>query len=87
MERIKLYLRNERVTEFIRFCIVGLGNTAINYSIYTVLLLIMEIYYLVAGSIGFMAGAFTGFIFNRLWTFKSYVAIGSGSGKYFIIQF
>ena len=50
------------------------------------LLIALNLVYFVAGAIGFLSGAVSGFILNRLWTFKSNVPIAAGFLRYFIIQ-
>jgi len=72
--------------EFRKFVLVGIINTSINYGIFVLLLLKLNFFYFVAGAIGFLSGAFSGFFLNRLWTFKSDVPIVFGLYKYFIVQ-
>jgi len=72
--------------EFGKFVIVGILNTAINYGVFVLLLIALNLVYFVAGAIGFLSGAVSGFILNRLWTFKSNVPIAAGFLRYFIIQ-
>jgi putative flippase GtrA len=55
--------------EFIRFCVVGLCNTAVNYSIY-LYLLYHHVNYLLAGVVGYLVAATVGFLLNRRWTFR-----------------
>ena len=72
--------------EFGKFVIVGILNTTINYGVFVLLFLALSLVYFVAGAIGFLSGAVSGFFLNRLWTFKSNVPIAAGFLKYFIIQ-
>ena len=72
--------------EFGKFVIVGVLNTTINYGIFVLLFLALNLVYYAAGAIGFLSGAVSGFFLNRLWTFKSKVPIAEGFIKYFIIQ-
>ncbi len=65
---------SKNLREFIRFCIVGVGNTSVNYLVYTFLLMIIHIHYLIAGVIGYLSGAVFGFIVNRKWTFKAKIS-------------
>ena len=65
---------------------VGIINTVINYGVYILLFIAYKVIYFVAGAIGFLSGAVSGFFLNRLWTFKSNVPIAAGFLKYFIIQ-
>ena len=57
-----------------RFCTVGVCNTLINYVIFVGLLMQWKMNYLIAGAIGFFAGACFGFFVNRAWTFKQAVS-------------
>ena len=68
-----------------RFLVVGLGNTALSFIVYR-LLLAVGTWYLLAAPLAFAVGAVNGFIFNRLWTFAArdsmraralYVAVAS----------
>lgn len=87
---IKRALENIQIkkisSEFLKFAIVGILNTLINYGIFIFLLSILGVIYYVSGAIGFIAGAITGFILNRYWTFGSSVPIMIGSIKYFVVQ-
>jgi len=72
--------------EFGKFIIVGILNTTINYGVFVLLFLALNLVYFVAGAVGFLSGAVSGYFLNRVWTFKSKVPIGSGFLKYIIIQ-
>jgi putative flippase GtrA len=54
--------------EFIRFCLVGLSNTALTLGTYAVLLE-SGVWYLAASVIGVAVGMVNGYTWNRLWTF------------------
>ena len=56
--------------QFVRFCLVGALNTTINFGVYSILLHVAGLWYLLAGAIGFLSGAFSGFFLNRAWTFN-----------------
>tara|TARA_Y100000590_G_scaffold470720_1_gene668433 strand:- start:23047 stop:23475 length:429 start_codon:yes stop_codon:yes gene_type:complete len=72
--------------EISKFLIVGLLNTGINYFIFYSLLIGLNLIYYISGAIGFLSGAVTGFIFNRLWTFNSNIPVSTGLIKYLFIQ-
>ncbi len=57
--------------QFIRFCLVGLESTILTYLLFTILYYFFTTNYLLASAIGFLAGVFLGFIFNKLYTFES----------------
>jgi putative flippase GtrA len=56
--------------QFVRFLIVGVGNTAISFGVYR-LLFWAGTPYLVAAPVAFAAGAINGYVFNRRWTFSA----------------
>ena len=72
---------------FIRFCIVGILNTSVNYLVFLIFFRLLDIPYLLAGITGFLSGAVTGFFLNRSWTFQAnHLRIGSGLLRYFLVQ-
>jgi len=79
-------IRNIIKLKFIRFLIVGVFNTSINFSIFSLLLIYFKFVYFIAGAIGFFSGAISGFILNKFWTFKSSVSIKTGLLKYLLVQ-
>jgi putative flippase GtrA len=58
----------ESVRQFRRFLLVGVGNTAVSFVAYR-LLLALGTPYVLAAALGFSVGAVNGYVFNRLWTF------------------
>ena len=56
--------------QFVRFLLVGLGNTAISLVVYRSLLE-LGTPYVVAAPIAFACGATNGYICNRRWTFSA----------------
>ena len=68
----------EKIWQFIKFCIVGLSNTVISYSIYVVMLLLFqkgnllpEIDYLVAQYVAFLLSVLWSFYWNRKYVFDA----------------
>lgn len=61
---------NRAVTgsQFVRFIIVGVLSTIVNYAIYIALLWV-SIPYIVAMVAGFVAGTIAGFRINKVWTY------------------
>ena len=81
------FLRSESAGQFVRFCLVGLLNTAINYSLFLALYRLFGMPYAAAAVAGFLAGAFSGFFLNRRWTFRAHeVATGKGLLMYLAVQ-
>ena len=62
--------RNEPAPQLARFLVVGVGNTALSFAVYR-LLLSLALWYVVAAPVAFVAGALNGYIFNRRWTFAA----------------
>lgn len=52
-----------------KFLITGLISTFLNFSSYY-LILLLEINYLIAATIGYFIGVIVGFILNNFWSFK-----------------
>ncbi|MFL0269114.1 GtrA family protein [Candidatus Clostridium radicumherbarum] len=55
--------------QFIKFGIVGLGNTLITFIVYF-LLVKLQVYYVTANVIGYIAGIINSFFWNSSWVFK-----------------
>ena len=56
--------------QLLKFLIVGLFSTIINYCLFYFLLKIANINYLISSSCGFIAGVFGGFYLNKNWTYN-----------------
>lgn len=84
MNQISL-LSNEFLRQIQTFCIVGLFNAVINYSVFYIFLG-LNVDYRVAGILGFLAGGVIGFFLNRKFTFSSAVSAQKGVILYFIVQ-
>jgi len=57
------------LTQFIKFCIVGLSNTALSYIIYAVLVYV-GLYYIVASVTAFLLSVLNSFFWNNKYVFK-----------------
>lgn len=55
--------------QFVRFCIIGLLCTCLNYGVFYLLCEATNIHYIVASAIGFISGTVVGYFLNKLWTF------------------
>jgi putative flippase GtrA len=53
----------------VRFCLVGVTNTAVTLGAYSVALR-LAVPYLPAGVLAYVLGAANGFVLNRAWTFR-----------------
>ena len=67
-------MKNEAVKkvpkEFSKYLVVGLLNNAVNFIVFTIVVTLFPHAHVIAASIGFMAGGFTNYVFNKRWTFK-----------------
>jgi putative flippase GtrA len=61
------------LVQFVKFGIVGVSNTVLTFVVYTLLLKVFGVWYLLASAIGFAVGATNGFLLNRRWTFAEHV--------------
>lgn len=64
-----MQINKQKTIQFLRFCTVGLGNTAVDFTIFF-LLTSVGLPYLVAQVISFSAGIANSFLLNRKWTFR-----------------
>lgn len=63
-------LRYELLRQFVRYVLVGAGNTALSFLVYR-LLLVAGTPYVVAAPVAFVAGAVNGYWINRRWTYAA----------------
>lgn len=71
--------------QFIKFCLIGLECTILNYLVFIIFLYFFSIYYLISAGCGFFSGVLLGFIFNKKYTFNSNKKISIALPKYFLI--
>src|SRR5437870_1357317 len=74
------------LVQFAKFGIVGISNTLITFTLYTLLLKVFGVWYLAAAAIGFVAGAVNGFLLNRRWTFRGHVGDSLTPVRWAIVQ-
>ena len=58
------------IEKIIRFSIVGLISTIINYSLFFIIFSYLEAHYNLASSLGYIFGLFFGYLLNKYWTFN-----------------
>jgi putative flippase GtrA len=58
-----------QIIQFLRFCMVGLGNTTVDFTAFF-LLNLAGVPYLLAQVLSYSAGVINSFFFNRKWTFQ-----------------
>lgn len=71
-----------RAREFFGFVLAGGAATLVNYSVFLVLL-ILNVQYLVASGIGFLAGIGVSFTINRLYVFTNRTSSKASFVRYF----
>jgi putative flippase GtrA len=74
------------VVQFVKFGIVGVSNTLLNFAVYTLLLKVFGVWYLAASAIGFSLGAVNGFLLNRRWTFEGHVGDALTPVRWGVVQ-
>jgi putative flippase GtrA len=72
--------------QFMKFGTVGVSNTLLTFLIYTLLLKVFGVWYLLASAIGFAAGAVNGFLLNRRWTFRGHVGDARTPLRWAVVQ-
>ena len=69
-----------------KFGIVGVSNTLLTFAVYTLLLKVFGVWYLLASAIGFGVGAVNGFLLNRRWTFRGHVGDARTPLRWTVVQ-
>jgi len=72
--------------QFVKFGIVGVSNTLLTFAVYTLLLKVFGVWYLLASAIGFAVGAVNGFLLNRRWTFRGHVGDARTPLRWTVVQ-
>lgn len=72
-KKMKKYINKKNIIQFIKFAVVGVFNTAIDWVVFFLLNLTMffDIHESFAKAISFLFAAINSFILNSLWTFKT----------------
>lgn len=68
---LKGVLKREISKQFLRFCLVGLESTVLNYLLFVIFIYFFYVDYTISFIVGFVIGTLFGFIFNKLWSFES----------------
>src|SRR5271165_5263589 len=79
-------LRAPVLVQFLKFGIVGISNTLLTFIVYTLLLKVFGVQYLLAATIGFICGATNGFLLNRRWTFAGHVGDSLTPVRWAVVQ-
>jgi len=84
--RLSTHPRAHVLVQFVKFGIVGVSNTVLTLTVYTLLLKVLGVWYLAASAIGFLVGAVNGFLLNRRWTFREHVGDALTPVRWGIVQ-
>ena len=74
------------VGQFVKFGIVGVANTLLTLAVYTLLLEVLGLYYVVASGIGFTVATVNSFLLNRRWTFREHEGDALTPVRWFAVQ-
>jgi putative flippase GtrA len=83
--KIKNIFRKEISKQFLRFCLIGIEKTLLTYLVFIILYYFFSVYYLIAGGMGAIAGISLGFVFDKVYTFKSKINSMITLPRYFLI--
>ncbi|MFC1662931.1 GtrA family protein [Patescibacteria group bacterium] len=64
------FLGNVTVRQFIKFSMVGVSNTIIDFSLYLLLTRIFHIHFLIANALAFVIAVTWSYTANKMWTFR-----------------
>jgi len=62
--------RRDNWTQLMRFCAVGASGYVVNLGVYTLLVEVAGVHYLLAATISFLVAVTNNYTWNRLWTFR-----------------
>ena len=65
------FLQRRVVRQFIKFGLVGVSSTAIDWGVFYSLNHFFSVYYLIAKAISFVVSVINSYYWNRRWTFRS----------------
>lgn len=68
---MKELIQRRGIRQFVKFGIVGISSTAIDWGIFYLLDYVFGIYYLTAKVLSFSVAVINSFFWNRRWTFRS----------------
>lgn len=65
----RLLSRFPSLAQFVKFCVVGCTNLALDFGVYFCLTRFLRVYYLLATVLSFLVAVTWSFFINRRWTF------------------
>lgn len=80
-------LRSKTVLQFIKFSVVGISGTAVDWLFYFGLTRWFGVFYLLAKALSFIIAAINNYIWNRVWTFESHQKkVALEFSKFFVVS-
>ena len=84
--KLKELIKNNDLIKLIRFSIVGVGNTLVNWSIF-IILNAFGVYYIISNIIAYTIATVNSYIWNSLWVFKYGQGLNINTSlKFFILN-
>ena len=84
--KLKEFIKNNDLIKLIRFSIVGVGNTLVNWGIFFILNA-FGVYYIISNIIAYIIATINSYIWNSLWVFKYGQGLNiNTSVKFFILN-
>lgn len=84
--KLKELIKNNDLIKLIRFSIVGVGNTLVNWGIFFILNA-FGVYYIISNIIAYIIATINSYIWNSLWVFKYGQGLNiNTSVKFFILN-
>jgi putative flippase GtrA len=74
----------EPIAQFVKFNLVGIINTGVDFVIFT-LLTLTSLHHLIAQVISYSCGMVNSYLWNKFWTFKHKKKSGGGEAVKFIV--
>jgi putative flippase GtrA len=71
-QRVRLGMRRpHNWFQLVRFSLVGASGYAVNLAVYSMLVVVLDVHYVIAAVIAFCVAVTNNFLLNRRWTFKA----------------
>ncbi|MBI5038135.1 MAG: GtrA family protein [Candidatus Kerfeldbacteria bacterium] len=80
--------RRPGIVQFVKFAIVGVLGTIVDFGVYSILTRFFDFYYISATAISVCAAIINNFYWNKYWTFAKGNSgkTGSESGKFIVVS-
>jgi putative flippase GtrA len=82
----KAKLNTTIVAQFVKFGIVGIGNTLLSLAVYALLVDGLGMWYIAASATSYAVGMVNGFVWNRSWTFRGHVGDALTPLRWLVVQ-